>query len=585
MYQFQEEKKFQQLTEKNKSYLNIIAGLRAALIILAIILLICYFTTNWQIHYLILAIVVLVVFIISIPVTNKYYLDKRYLENVNLAYLRHYARREGKTSNNKGFFDKGSEFKREFSKTSLRDKYLLEDIEVFGKNSLYEILSSAKSVLGRYAFADSLCHGFDYSIKRNKENFASKAQILGNSEDIIKLEASLAFNKINQNVERETYVEDLSLKYSAKPKLSLGLIAIYIFDVLCLVLAGLSIIPLPTIILPFILNLYYATLFRDRLNTLAVNDIYDSIEANKYVLAYLAKLNLTYLDEKYTKEYFLTALKRFKRLSSLWQVLAYKNNLLFKIIFNGLICFEGLFQLLFNRLQIKESEIEEILGSIAQLENLASYANLACDYDSCLAQKGEELSFNDLNNILIKDCVTNSFSYTKGTIITGSNMSGKTTFLRTIAEAILLNNACGIVPATSFIAPNYMLYTALRIKDDLASGISSFYAEIEKIKEMLEDKTEFKKLCLIDEIFKGTNTLDRIYGAKMLIKKLEELKYDFIISTHDFELCEVPTIINYHFSETYLNEYRDIYFDYKIKEGKSQSTNAIFLLKRSGIIN
>lgn len=169
----------------------------------------------------------------------------------------------------------------------------------------------------------------------------------------------MAFNKINQNVERETYVEDLSLKYSAKPKLSLGLIAIYIFDVLCLVLAGLSIIPLPTIILPFILNLYYATLFRDRLNTLAVNDIYDSIEANKYVLAYLAKLNLTYLDEKYTKEYFLTALKRFKRLSSLWQVLAYKNNLLFKIIFNGLICFEGLFQLLFNRLQIKESEIEE----------------------------------------------------------------------------------------------------------------------------------------------------------------------------------------------------------------------------------
>lgn len=164
-------------------------------------------------------------------------------------------------------------------------------------------------------------------------------------------------------------------------------------------------------------------------------------------------------------------------------------------------------------------------------------------------------------------------------------MSGKTTFLRTIGEAILLYNACGIVPAAAFKSPNYMLYTALRIKDDLALGVSSFYAEIEKIKEMITDASETKKIALIDEIFKGTNTLDRVYGAKMLIKKLEELDYDFIISTHDFELCEVKSIVNFHFAEQYSHDYKEISFDYKIKEGKSVSTNAIFLLKKSGIID
>ena len=164
-------------------------------------------------------------------------------------------------------------------------------------------------------------------------------------------------------------------------------------------------------------------------------------------------------------------------------------------------------------------------------------------------------------------------------------MSGKTTFLRTIGEAVLLFNACGLVPAAMFKSPRFMLYTALRIKDDLAMGVSSFYAEIEKIREMVEDKSKTNKLALIDEIFKGTNTLDRVYGAKMLIKKLEEMKYDFIISTHDFELCEVTSIVNYHFSEQYSQDYKEISFDYKIKEGKSVSTNAIFLLKKSGIID
>lgn len=573
MYIFKEQDKLELAINKNNKIINMITLIRLLLIVLAVIFFICYFTMT-NIIYLILGILIIIIFIINLPITNKYYIEKRYLTLQEEAYKKHEYRKNG---NNNYFLDKGLEFKKIFSKTSLRDKYLLEDIDVFGKNSLFSILSSAHSVLGRYNLALSLCHGSDLNPKSIEE--------VGKSEDLVKLEASLALNKIDVELDKDSYINNLASKFTPKKNLHFGLIGLYIIDIIIIILSCLNIIPIFSLIIPFVLNLYYATLFKDNINSLATTSLANSISETRNVLKYLNKLDLTKINNKYDDIYLKKAIKDITKLINLWQVLSYKNNLLFKIIFNGLICFEGLYQLIFNKLQLKEERIKEILTDISDLELICSYANLVCDYNYSIGEISENLEFSDLSNILVKECVPNSFNYEKGTIITGSNMSGKTTFLRTIAEAVLLFNACKITPSKAFKAPKFMLYTALRIKDDLASGISSFYAEIEKIKEMIEDNTSNKKLCLIDEIFKGTNTLDRIYGAKMLIKKLEELNYDFIISTHDFELCEVDSIINYHFSETYLNEYKEITFDYKLKEGKSVSTNAIFLLKKSGIIN
>lgn len=578
MYNFKKEEFYKEETLKNKKILNVVSLIRTILILAFLVFIICYFTLDYKLLYLITSLIFLILFFVSVPLTNKYYINKRYLEQIKDSYDRHYARRNNKINNNKNFFDKGNEFKKEFSKLSLRDKYLLEDIDVFGKNSLYEHLSSARSVLGRKKVADALCHG-------NSEVDPKIIEQIGNSDDIVSLEASLGFTKIVNNMSDKDYIATLCSKFREKKNLNIGLIICYIIEIVVIILACLKVIPVISILIPLILNLYYQTFYRDELNLMNITDIYKSLEDTKYVISSLAKLDINYINQKYNKDYFLKQLKSIKRLTNLWQVLAFKNNLIFKIIFNSIIGFEGLYQFLFNKLQLKEEEFKEILTDIADLEYYVSFANIVSDYEYTIAKNSTKLEFKDLTNILIPNCVANDFSYTKGTIITGSNMSGKTTFLRTIGENILLSNACRIVTAKDFSAPNYILYTALRIKDDLSLGVSSFYAEIEKIKEMIEDNNEEKKLCLIDEIFKGTNTLDRVYGAKMLIKKLEELNYDFIISTHDFELCEINTISNYHFAETYLNEYKDITFDYKLKEGKSKSTNAIFLLKRSGIIN
>jgi len=118
----------------------------------------------------------------------------------------------------------------------------------------------------------------------------------------------------------------------------------------------------------------------------------------------------------------------------------------------------------------------------------------------------------------------------------------------------------------------------------LKEGISTFYAEILRMKKANEGIKEGKSLILIDEIFKGTNAYERISASFKVIDKFNEYKALFIISSHDFELCDAKNILNYHFSE-YYNDDNKIAFDYKIKEGKCETKNALYLLKMANIID
>ena len=116
----------------------------------------------------------------------------------------------------------------------------------------------------------------------------------------------------------------------------------------------------------------------------------------------------------------------------------------------------------------------------------------------------------------------------------------------------------------------------------LSEGISTFYAEILRMKDINSAIKDKKNLILVDEIFKGTNAIERISASNQVIDKLKLNNQLFIISTHDFELCNANNISNYHFNETYIDD--KISFDYKIKEGKSETKNAIYLLKMANII-
>jgi DNA mismatch repair ATPase MutS len=170
-------------------------------------------------------------------------------------------------------------------------------------------------------------------------------------------------------------------------------------------------------------------------------------------------------------------------------------------------------------------------------------------------------------------------------IITGSNMSGKTTFLRTLGINLVLAYSGGPVYANKMSCPIVSIYTSMRVTDDLKNGISTFYAELLRIKDIINEAKENKNMIfLIDEIFRGTNSIDRILGAKNVLANLNKLEVIGAITTHDLELCVLDKynrIKNYHFSE----EYKDnkIHFDYKIRLGRSTSTNAKYLMKLVGI--
>ncbi|MGL6173760.1 MAG: MutS-related protein, partial [Cellulosilyticaceae bacterium] len=143
----------------------------------------------------------------------------------------------------------------------------------------------------------------------------------------------------------------------------------------------------------------------------------------------------------------------------------------------------------------------------------------------------------------------------------------------------------GPVCAKTLVCSKFEIYTSMRIRDDLKEGLSTFYAELMRIKQIIDaSKEETNILFLIDEIFRGTNSIDRIEGAKSVLKSLNHKCAIGALTTHDLELCALAKedrIKNYHFTECY--EKNSIVFDYRLKQGPSTSTNAKYLMNMVGI--
>jgi hypothetical protein len=189
-----------------------------------------------------------------------------------------------------------------------------------------------------------------------------------------------------------------------------------------------------------------------------------------------------------------------------------------------------------------------------------------------------------------KKRVGNSFT-TSGTgkisIITGSNMAGKSTFLRSIGVNLVLAQIGAPVCAKTFAFSPVHLYSSMRISDNLAENTSTFYAELKKLKNIIDQVKQHENVfILLDEILRGTNSLDRHTGSEALIKQLIREQSVAVIATHDVELATLKNeyndaISNYHFDVQVEGE--ELYFDYKLKTGVCQSLNATILMKKIGI--
>ncbi|HUQ96777.1 MAG TPA: hypothetical protein VM010_03860 [Chitinophagaceae bacterium] len=172
-------------------------------------------------------------------------------------------------------------------------------------------------------------------------------------------------------------------------------------------------------------------------------------------------------------------------------------------------------------------------------------------------------------------------------LITGSNMAGKSTFLRSLGVNIVLAQLGAPVCATALTISPVQLMSSMRIADNLAENTSTFYAELKKLKSIIEAvKTRKPFFILLDEVLRGTNSLDRHIGSKALIRQLIRENAVAVIATHDVEVAKLEetytaAIHNYHFDVQVAGE--ELYFDYKLKEGVCTSLNASLLMKKIGI--
>ncbi|MBK8567995.1 MAG: hypothetical protein IPN76_32950 [Saprospiraceae bacterium] len=185
------------------------------------------------------------------------------------------------------------------------------------------------------------------------------------------------------------------------------------------------------------------------------------------------------------------------------------------------------------------------------------------------------------------------FIYHRGFIklVTGSNMAGKSTFLRTVGLNIVLAQAGSAVCAGSLHVPPMQVYTSMRTQDDLSESTSSFYAELKRLKVIIEavknaGQQQLPVFFLLDEILKGTNSVDRHTGSAALIRQLIRLEGGGIIATHDLELGRMEAESNGRVENLCMEvEIRDgqLFFDYKIKPGVSKSFNATLLMRQMGM--
>jgi DNA mismatch repair ATPase MutS len=286
-----------------------------------------------------------------------------------------------------------------------------------------------------------------------------------------------------------------------------------------------------------------------------------------------------------------------RKLSSLVGYLELRRNPFFHPLFNTLFFWDLHWT---YRLEKWKAKIAPCMpgwfDSIGRFEALSSLANLSFNHPAWAMPEISSADFifraKNLGHLLIPDDqrVGNDIEMDgKGKIwvITGPNMSGKSTLLKTVGVNMVLALAGAPACADKCVLSPIKLYTNLKVSDSLDKNLSLFYAELQRLKMVIDGVAEHGKVFfLVDEMLKGTNALDRQAGAIALLKQLAASETNGFVATHDLELTKLEKdfpdkITNYHF-EGYI-EGDKLLFDYKLKGGECKSFNALILMRKMGI--
>jgi DNA mismatch repair ATPase MutS len=284
-----------------------------------------------------------------------------------------------------------------------------------------------------------------------------------------------------------------------------------------------------------------------------------------------------------------------KQLSELFSRMDSIANLVTATLFNGTFLFN--IHVLKALLQWKKenaSELENWIAIIGKFEALNSLANLAynnADFVFPKINSDYKIGFKNLSHPLLNPATRvgndTSFYPESFIILTGSNMSGKSTFLRSLGVNMVLGGIGSVVCASEADIHPLPVLVSMRLSDSLSDSESYFFAEIKRLKQIMDALEEQPAFVLLDEILRGTNSDDKRNGTIEVVKKIISKKAVGAIATHDIEVClttnEYPQTLKNQCFEVEIKD-NELHFDYQLRNGICQNKSATFLMKKMGVI-
>jgi DNA mismatch repair ATPase MutS len=475
------------------------------------------------------------------------------------------------------------------------------DLDFFGQNSLFQNLNRTATYIGGKKLAERLL-----SLLKNEEIKANQVAINELAEKLDWRQQLVALAKITKDnkdsyqklidwtaAKQEKIAKPLNFIFYAMPALFLVLVAAHVFtsNALFFQLAVTS----------FLMNLVLLVTQLKKIK----KEIIDSDEIAKIVKQY-ALIIEKIENEKFESEQLnllkkgltfqtLSASKQIKKLSRLLSEIQGVQNLLGALLVNGSVLYHlHTLKRIVEWKQQNSQNIKDWLDIIGEFETLNSLANFSYNNPSYVfpaLNENYEISLEDLGHPLLPSenriCNDIAFNDHDFVILTGSNMSGKSTFLRTLGiNMVLAGTGAPICASRANIHPLNVI-VSMRQTDSLNDSESYFFAEVKRLKQIMDKLQAERCFVLLDEILKGTNSDDKQTGTIQVIKKVIAKQAIGVIATHDLDVCETTkefpdTLTNKCFEVEIVNN--DLFFNYKLIDGVCKNKSATFLMKKMEVI-
>lgn len=567
---------------------NLFSIIRLVVFLLSALLFYFYYNSGNALH-LIGGLLVLVAFLWLITYHKRISFKRDFAEalvNINADELLFLQDKEWN-------FDDGKEF------IDVQHNYSY-DLDFFGARSLFQFLNRCYTATGKKTLASYLLQLFKPSeIKKHqtaikelagdlqwRQDFSALSKITGDSPENLKRLNHWA-NRPSEKIHKGLYL------------FSFVSVAAFIIS-LILYFSSFLEIPLKVPVWLFIVNL----LVLGRVFKKIKSELFSSEKIQDILKSY-SKIIATIEDKKFDSEHLIQLQKNLSSakskasdsiasLSNIYAQLENIQNPVGAFIFNGTFLYHlHVYQSLCKWKDQNAANLIEWLEIMGHFEALISLANFSYNNPTYAFPELNDqhfISFNDLGHPLIKseNRIDNDvvFDKEKFLIVTGSNMSGKSTFLRSLGINMVLAGTGSVVCATKAQIHPLPVLVSMRLSDNLNENESYFFAEVKRLKKIMTQADERISFLLLDEILRGTNSDDKRTGTIEVIKKI--IKKDALgaIATHDLKVCDISSdheaLTNKCFEvETIDNE---LVFDYKLREGVCKNKNATFLMKKMEII-